>query len=78
MIFQLHMFCSLGVFLVLSAVGIQFGAPLWFFIASVALSLVLGCGLLLLTLYVDDVFEERARAKRRAAAAVRRAKGEAL
>lgn len=78
MMFQLHMFCSLGVFLVLSAVGIQFGAPLWFFIASVAFSLVLGFGLLLLTLYAQDVLEIRARAKRRAAAAARRAKGEAL
>lgn len=78
MILQVIMSLAVGLFLMLAAVGIQFGAPWWFFFAAVPSSPVLAFGVFVLTLYVQDVLEMRARAKRRAAAAARRAKGEAL
>ncbi|WP_017411309.1 hypothetical protein [Aeromonas hydrophila] len=78
MILQVVMSLAVGLFLMMAVVGIQFGAPWWFFFAAFPLSPVLAFGVFVLTLYLQDVLEMRARAKRRAAAAARRAKGEAL
>lgn len=78
MMFQVIMSLAVGLFLILAALGFHFGAPWWFFFAAVPSSPVLAFGVFVLTVYFQDVLQERARAKRRAAAAARRAKGEAL
>ncbi|HDX8441981.1 hypothetical protein [Aeromonas hydrophila] len=78
MMFQVITSLAVFLFFMLAAVGIQFGAPWWFFFAAVPSSPVLAFGVFVLTLYAQDVLDMRARAKRRAAAAARRAKGEAL
>lgn len=78
MIFQLMKFLAVFVFLMLTALGIHFDAPLWFFFAAIPVSPVLAFGVFALTAYTDEALQNRARAKRRAAAAARRAKGEAL
>lgn len=78
MIYQIVICFAPIVFVALSALGIQFDAPWWFFFAAVPVSPVLSFGFVMLVASVGIGFEDRARAKRRAAAAARRAKGEAL
>lgn len=75
MIYQMVMGFAVIVFMLLVAFGIQFGAPLWFFFASVPASPVLSFGFLLLIFHITTTFEDRARLKRRAAASERRSKG---
>lgn len=78
MIFQLVMGFSFIVFLMISGLGLYFHAPIWFFPLSMALSPLLTLLLVLLAVYLGTFLDDRARSKRRAAAAARRAKGEAL
>ncbi|MCS3768351.1 ABC-type polysaccharide/polyol phosphate export permease [Aeromonas hydrophila] len=75
MMYQMVMGFAVIVFALLAALGIQFGAPWWFFFAAVPASPVLSFGVVLLTAYIGTSFEDRGRAKRRAAAAERRSQG---
>ncbi|MGN5163437.1 hypothetical protein [Aeromonas dhakensis] len=75
MIYQMTMGFAVIVFILLVSLGAEFGAPLWFFFASVPVSPALSFGLLSLIGHVCMSLEERARAKRRSAAAARLAKG---
>lgn len=72
MIYQLVMCFAVGVFFALAALGMEFGAPLWFYFVAVPVSPVLSFGFTMLTIYIGSELEDRARAKRRAAAAARR------
>ncbi|MFQ2741218.1 hypothetical protein ACK3Y8_21625 [Aeromonas caviae] len=75
MIYQMTMGFAVIVFILLVSLGAKFGAPLWFYFASIPASPVLSFGLLGLIGHIAMGLEERARAKRRAAAAARRTQG---
>lgn len=78
MIGNIFMAFALGIFMMLGLLCLYFGAPIWALLLAAAFSPLLSLVVLFLVGTLVDFFERRARAKRRAAAAARRAKGEAL
>jgi len=78
MIYQMVMGFAVIVYLMLAGLGIEFGAPIWFFFAAFPAAPALSFALIFSAMWLGIASDDRARAKRRSAAAARRAKGEAL
>lgn len=75
MIYQMVMGFAVIVYVMLAGFGIEFGAPFWFFFAAIPAAPALSFTLIFFSMWLGIASDDRARARRRAAAAARRSQG---